>query len=199
MSRPLDKKQQILQAAAEEFQKAGYLGASMDQIAATANVSKRTVYNHFESKQALFRAILDWVLSKLKEAVAVTFNPSKPLKGQLLDLARAECKFLQSEEYMRLLRLVIGETIRDPDLAEYLADNSNQISVFDDFMQAASIAGALNTDDYQEVSHQFVSLIKYRAFWPYMMSGQVITDEEMENIAFNSAETIFARYGNTSL
>ena len=47
------KKKQIVQAAIAEFQEKGYAGASMDRISERAQVSKRTVYNHFESKDVL--------------------------------------------------------------------------------------------------------------------------------------------------
>lgn len=48
------KRVAIIDAAIEEFLAAGYDATSMDRIAARANVSKRTVYNHFPSKEALF-------------------------------------------------------------------------------------------------------------------------------------------------
>ena len=47
-----------MQAAIDEFRGNGFEATSMDRIAATAGVSKRTVYNHFPSKEALFAEIL---------------------------------------------------------------------------------------------------------------------------------------------
>jgi TetR/AcrR family transcriptional regulator of autoinduction and epiphytic fitness len=54
-----EKRAQIIDAAVAEFQELGFAGASMDRIAARAQVSKRTVYRHFDGKEALFRAILE--------------------------------------------------------------------------------------------------------------------------------------------
>ena len=59
------KRKQIIEAAAEEFRSAGFNGTSMDKVAARANVSKRTVYNHFPSKDALFNGIVDYMLNML--------------------------------------------------------------------------------------------------------------------------------------
>src|SRR3546814_8603477 len=53
------KREAILQAAIAEFRSSGFEITSMDKIAATAGVSKRTVYNHFPSKEALFAEILN--------------------------------------------------------------------------------------------------------------------------------------------
>ena len=48
------KREAIIQAAIEAFRADGFEATSMDKIAAKAEVSKRTVYNHFPSKEELF-------------------------------------------------------------------------------------------------------------------------------------------------
>ncbi|HEX5664228.1 MAG TPA: helix-turn-helix domain-containing protein, partial [Xanthomonadaceae bacterium] len=53
------KRAAILEAAVAEFRESGYEATSMDRIAASAGVSKRTVYNHFPSKEVLFTRILE--------------------------------------------------------------------------------------------------------------------------------------------
>src|SRR5690606_882915 len=53
------KREAIIQAAIAEFRAHGFDITSMDKIAATAGVSKRTVYNHFPSKEELFAEILN--------------------------------------------------------------------------------------------------------------------------------------------
>ena len=49
----------ILSAAFEQFLDLGFDGASMDAIAVRAPVSKSTLYARYESKEALFRAVMD--------------------------------------------------------------------------------------------------------------------------------------------
>ena len=49
------KRAAILEAAVAEFRESGYEATSMDRIAASAGVSKRTVYNHFPTRDALHR------------------------------------------------------------------------------------------------------------------------------------------------
>jgi AcrR family transcriptional regulator len=56
--RPTEKRQAIVRAAREVFGRVGYLGASIDMIAAEAAVSTRTIYNHFENKEQLFAVVL---------------------------------------------------------------------------------------------------------------------------------------------
>ncbi|MGT2443983.1 TetR/AcrR family transcriptional regulator [Ensifer adhaerens] len=48
----------IVAAASDLFLKHGFLGTNMDEIAATAEVSKQTVYSHFQNKEALFLEVV---------------------------------------------------------------------------------------------------------------------------------------------
>ncbi len=52
------KRQAILQAARDAFQEHGVHNTSMDELAALAQVSKRTVYNHFASKEVLIMTLM---------------------------------------------------------------------------------------------------------------------------------------------
>jgi AcrR family transcriptional regulator len=53
------KRDAILGAARLVFGEQGYSRTSIDAIAARANVSTRTIYNHFDGKDSLFSAVLE--------------------------------------------------------------------------------------------------------------------------------------------
>ena len=133
---------QILDAAVSEFQERGFAGASMDRIAARAKVSKRTVYNHFCGKEALFKAILEVMAAELSAALEIVYDPARPIRPQLLDLGRAEGRLLTSEPFMRLARMAMAETLRDPVLAAEMSARMEKVSVFRDFFEAARAEGA---------------------------------------------------------
>lgn len=67
-SRP-QTRARILRAAYAQFRKRGYARSSMDEIAAQAKLTKRSLYTHFTSKDALLEAVLD-EQSSLFEATA---------------------------------------------------------------------------------------------------------------------------------
>jgi AcrR family transcriptional regulator len=64
------RRQQILDVAIEEFGRAGYFGTSMNDIAEAAGVTKPVLYQHFDSKADLYRALLDEVGSRILDAIA---------------------------------------------------------------------------------------------------------------------------------
>lgn len=77
------KREAILAAAAEVFIQEGYDRASMDSIAEVAGASKRTVYNHFPSKEVLFGAVLHRFMADSQALKRVAYDPKLGLRSQL--------------------------------------------------------------------------------------------------------------------
>lgn len=199
MAQSVEKNAQIVAAAVAEFLSHGFHGASMDRIAARAEVSKRTVYKHFSGKEALFRAILDRLVETVAAALTVTYDPERPLRDQLIALGAAEGRLLTSSEFMGLARVIVSETIRDRELAAEYNCKTEHLTVFQDFMSAAVSAGALRTNDAHLVADQFLGLIKSQAFWPVMFSGELVGEDRMREIVEDAASTILARFATPEL
>lgn len=71
------KRHAIVEAAIAQFRQHGFEATSMDRVAATAGVSKRTVYNHFPSKDALFGEILRGLWQRSADAVNLVYRPDQ--------------------------------------------------------------------------------------------------------------------------
>ncbi len=112
------KQEQILQGAMQVFLQQGYAGTSMDRVAAAAGVSKQTIYSHFQDKEGLFVALIERVTIRRFQIV---FGP-EPLQGEpTLLLSRLAQVFLDKmvdQEYISLLRVIIAESGRFPELAQ---------------------------------------------------------------------------------
>ena len=187
-----EKRAQIIEAAVSEFQELGFAGASMDRVAARADVSKRTVYNHFESKEALFRAILDLMAGKFNQAFHLAYDPALPIEEQLHQLGWAEGQLLTSPDFMKLARIVVSETMRDPELAAEMNRKMERVAAIREMIEAAAEAGVLDIEDAALAAEQFLGLIKTQAFWPVIFSGEVVSRSEMERIV-DSTVTMFLR------
>ncbi|GAA3669923.1 TetR/AcrR family transcriptional regulator [Nocardioides ginsengisoli] len=113
------KRAAIVDAARETFLANGY-GVSMDTLAAEANVSKVTVYNHFGSKEALFIAIINHELDEaLKEGVQIVerqLADSEDLRTDLIHACREWVAGIAAPAIMDLRALVVGELRRFPEL-----------------------------------------------------------------------------------
>lgn len=60
-------KEKVLSAAEEIFSEKGFAGARVDEIALASGVNKRLIYAHFESKENLYKIILNRVYGRLVE------------------------------------------------------------------------------------------------------------------------------------
>ncbi|MGH6945659.1 MAG: TetR/AcrR family transcriptional regulator, partial [Geminicoccaceae bacterium] len=149
----------ILDAAKRVFLREGY-SASMDLVAAEAGVSKQTVYNHFGSKEGLFRAIVDHLSSELLEMLFERDGARADPAATLETIARRFLKLLLTPSSLALHRMLVAEAPRFPDLAReiyvgparaaselarYLAEESRKgtLAVADPALAAEQFFGAL--------------------------------------------------------
>ncbi len=167
------KKVAIIDAAIELFQLNGFQGTSMDAIAARAEVSKRTVYNHFPSKQDLFETIAQSVWESVNQATALAYDPKLPVEQQLKTLAMKELILVSEPDFLKLSRVLMAEFIHNQEMAQKILQRFDQEqSSYTTWMQGAAQHGTLNISDALQAGAQFHSLIKAQAFWPQIMFGQ---------------------------
>jgi AcrR family transcriptional regulator len=116
------RRQAILDAAKAVFFDEGYQLASMDRVAERAGVTKRTVYDHFASKEALFGAVVDHGCANVVAALPdVGSLPADPSVG-LAQFAEISAALMSSPNCIRLERLVLAEADRHPAFARTLAE-----------------------------------------------------------------------------
>jgi TetR/AcrR family transcriptional regulator of autoinduction and epiphytic fitness len=190
------KRIDILTAAQAEFKEKGFLGASMDALAKRAEVSKRTVYNHFPSKESLFHAIVKQLCDCFSQALNITYQGDRPLNEQLLSVAKNELELIKSAEFRDLNRITLGELIRSPALApgtiEYLGQQEDGLNAW---INAAINDGRLKPVDADYAAHQFIGLIKSNAFWPQLLLDQDFpTAQQQQDIAEDAVFMFLARY-----
>ncbi|MGH9725811.1 MAG: TetR/AcrR family transcriptional regulator, partial [Candidatus Acidiferrales bacterium] len=117
-SRSDQKRASILDSARQLFFQNGFLGTSMDQVAALAAVSKQTVYKHFDDKESLFREVVADVVRVRDGGIPETLltEGEGSIGAQLRMFARYFLRGLTQPEVLKLRRLVIGEAGRFPEL-----------------------------------------------------------------------------------
>lgn len=110
-----DRCRLLLDAATEVFLRDGYADAHMDEVARAAGMSKRTLYQHYPSKQALFEEVMRDCLAPIGLDEEMERHPDLPtaLRGMLESVMRQ----LFEPRQVAIFRLVIAEVNRSPELA----------------------------------------------------------------------------------
>lgn len=173
------KRAAILEAAIEEFHERGFDTVSMDAIAARASVSKRTVYNHFQSKDALFRAIVALLMRQASESAPIDYAADQPLNTQLADYARRKLALLASPRFRQLSRVLLSTIIHHPALAdEAMTELQSPANGLEDWVNAAIAEGRLQPVDPGYAAEQFTALLKASAFWPQLILNAPVPDAD---------------------
>ncbi|OPG68731.1 TetR family transcriptional regulator [Pseudomonas ogarae] len=190
------KREAILQAAIAEFRSSGFEITSMDKIAATAGVSKRTVYNHFPSKEALFAEILNRLWNSITAEQDMPYSPQKPLREQLQTLLQAKLQLLADENFLDLARIAIAATIHSPERAQDMVSRMGQREEgLTAWIRQAQADGRLKPVEPAFAAQQMHGLLKTFAFWPQISMGQPsLTQDEQAQVIESALDMFLSRY-----
>ncbi len=190
------KRRAILDAAMAEFRAHGFEGTSMDRVAATAEVSKRTVYNHFPSKDELFAEMLRQLWQRASESVSVVYRADRPLREQLLELVAQKLRLLEDPAFLDLSRVAIAEAIHSPERARAMtARLGTKEEGTTSWIRAAQADGRLAAVDAEFASQQLQGLIKAFAFWPQIMMGRApLSAQEQQQVAGSAVDLFLGHY-----
>ncbi|MEH1128132.1 TetR/AcrR family transcriptional regulator [Micromonospora sp. CPCC 206061] len=116
------KREQICRGALEVFLQCGVAGTSMDHVAATAGVSKQTLYVYFRSKEELLVDVLGSMVNSLDERAPLLADRAvashNDLRAVLSEVAWTLVSHLMSPNYLALFRIFIAEMVSTPALAQ---------------------------------------------------------------------------------
>jgi len=198
------KRRAIHAAATEVFLQHGYLGASMDEVAAKAGVSKQTVYKQFENKERLFAEIVlgtnEQLADNLAKAYAETLDGATDAREALLALAYRLLESLTSDGILQLRRLVIAEADRFPEVcgAWFTTGFEKSLEALGQALTRLTDRGLLRTlDDPTLVAYQFAGLVMYKPMNRAMFAGtrQRPKPDELETLATRAVDVFLASYG----
>ena len=189
------KRLAILNAAEVLFYKSGVEHTSMDQIAAQAGASKRTVYNHFATKDELFHAILARMLANINNDEIISFDQNTAIEQQLTAIAEQEVMLLTSANFLRIAKIAFMQMLLQPELAKSLANNSmGCMRYLESFLQDANSAGVLDIDEVDVAAKQFVYQLKSFVFYPLLYGFESVKQQQSELVIKQTVALFLARY-----
>jgi AcrR family transcriptional regulator len=88
------RRQEIIAAARTVFARKGFNDATLDDVAELAEFGKGTLYNYFESKEALFASVLQDAFDRVMKIAAEALKPGEPFEKRIETFVRGELGFL---------------------------------------------------------------------------------------------------------
>ncbi|MFL6658911.1 MAG: TetR/AcrR family transcriptional regulator [Massilia sp.] len=186
------KRLAILTAAADQFRTHGFEASSMDKIAALAGVSKRTVYNHFPSKDELFAETLMQLFHAGSASLDLPYSSTAPLRDQLTTLLQLKVAMLAERNFLDLARVAIAEAIHAPERAQgIIARIGEREEGVTTWIRAAQADGKLKAGDPLFAAALLHGQIKAVAFWPQVAMGAPALDAATQAMLVEAAVSMF--------
>ncbi|PRY74842.1 AcrR family transcriptional regulator [Yoonia maritima] len=189
---------QVLDGARKVFLCDGFDGASVDDIAKAAGVSKATLYSYFPDKRFLFMQVAKAECCKQAERAIETIDMDAPVQDVLYQAAREIGDFITSDFGMRIFRVCVGEGGRFPELGRQFYE-SGPLLVRDrlvTYFDKAIAKGDLIISDRELAADQFNELCRADLF-PRMIFNMAdsFSADEKQRVAKGAVDVFMARYG----
>lgn len=189
---------QVLDGARVIFMRDGFDGASVDDIAREAGVSKATLYAYFPDKRLLFTEICNTECRRQTEAAEAEMDYSAPVEDMLTFAATRIAGFLMSDFGRNMFRLVVAEGARFPDLGRTFYENGPGLihSRLVHHLRHLTEAGKLRIDDLDLAADQFAQLCKASIHEKLIFSvADSIRPDDVQKSIRGAVEMFMARYG----
>lgn len=191
------KRFQILNGARRCFLASGFDAASMGEIAREAKVSKGTLYVYFDSKEALFSALVEEAKQDTAERLQRLDEDEGDVRVALIRFAEGLITKLTRAEHVAVTRMIIGASERFPEIARSFFEAGPAYSArrLAEYLRARDTRGTLSVADPERAAWQFLGMCNHPVVVAVMLGGQTPPSaEEATKLAEAAVDTFYAAY-----
>jgi len=191
------KYDQVLDGARDVFMRDGFEGASVDDIAKAAGVSKATLYSYFTNKQFLFMEIAQRECQRQADTAIEGIDLDAPIETMLLDVATQMVNFITSDFARSIFRVCVGEAARFPALGQAFYESGPKLvrGRVVGLLEMAAARGDLAIEDFDLAADQLAELCKADLFPRLVFNiADTFTDAEKQRVVRGAVDVFLARY-----
>ncbi|RKF13900.1 TetR/AcrR family transcriptional regulator [Roseovarius spongiae] len=188
---------QVLSGARDVFMRDGYEGASVDEIARQAGVSKATLYSYFPDKRLLFSEVARIECNRQAEAAMEVIDVNAPVEDALHEAVDRIVRFFLTDFGCQIYRTCVAESHRFPELGARFYESGPELvrervgAVLRIYVER----GALRIEDIDLAAMQLAELCKSDLFTRKLCGIQREFDEaEIARVVDGAVEMFMARY-----
>lgn len=192
------KYDQVLDGARAVFMADGFEGASVDEIARVAAVSKATLYSYFPDKRLLFMEVANAECARQAQGAVDNIDMAAPPEVVLRQAGHHFLRFITSTIGLQIFRICVAESDRFPELGQQFYNSGPAVmrSEMAAYFKEAEARGELAVDDHILAADQFGELCK-ADIWTRLIFGvsRAVSDDEIERVVDGAVATFLSRYG----
>src|ERR1044071_3058679 len=186
------KRRQILDGARKVFMDLGFDGASMNEIARLAGVSKGTLYVYFADKNRLFEAIVQAEALE-KSKIEYNLDPKRDVETTLREFGQTYIGTMCRPGGGSSIRTVMAIAERMPEVGRRFYENvlAKTIHRLADYLQSHVQPNDLAIDDCQLAAAQFMQMCQATLFLPFVFQSEPAPSAERIARVVDSATRVF--------
>ncbi|NVO22114.1 TetR/AcrR family transcriptional regulator [Donghicola mangrovi] len=189
---------QVLEGARQIFMRDGFEGASVDDIATAANVSKATLYSYFPDKRLLFMEVARCECATQADKASVEISVEAGARAVLTYVGEKIWGFTSSEMGLKMFRICVAESGRFPELGQAFYESGPEVMVarLSEYFEEAESRGELSIPDKRLAVFQFSDMCK-SDLWLQMVLGvrTEVAPDERRRLIDSAVDVFLARYG----
>jgi TetR/AcrR family transcriptional repressor of mexJK operon len=178
---------ELLDGALDMFLEHGYEQTTIEAIAASTNMAKRTVYARYTDKATLFRAAVQHAIENWKASdVALRELETPELDATLTAIARMRVAHVDTPQGLKLQRILNTESYRFPDIAAAAYEQTTKpvIEFLADLIERHQAKGLLRDASSKMAAIAFLSLVVSGPVRAMLSGNRQQQSEIEEQIAF---------------
>ena len=172
---------QVLEGARTVFLRDGFEGASVDDIAREAGVSKATLYSYFPDKRIMFTEVFRNELAREVADVSALVDVELPVHQVLPFIVQIISSHFVSDFRLRIFRISVAEAERFPELAREFYDAGPSLlrQQLMRYLGRCVARGELKIDDLELAADQLIELARARVHDQALFLGKAAIEGEM--------------------
>lgn len=195
------KYEQVLYGAWQIFRRDGFEGASVDDIAREAGVSKATLYSYFPDKRLLFLEVAKGECCRQAQETAALMTSELAPREALTRAASRMVDFFLSDFGQRVFRICVAESDRFPEIGREFYEHGPAMARarIVAYFHEAEARGELKIADKELAADQFAELCKADLFPRLIFGiGAKIKPEDRLRVINGAVDMFLARYGTAA-
>ena len=196
-SKDLEKRKRILDAAKILFLECGYHGCSMNKIAQKADVTKLTVYNHFQDKESLFTCAIAETCDSLINARPMVLSPDSNFIQAFISACELTLNLVNLPEALKMEYLLLELASQHNPLAQqfYNASHQKLSALWQNFFdQAVALKFIQPAAEREHLLLLFSLLLGMRHHEVLMGVREIPNPQEQEQIIQSALKLFLLRY-----
>lgn len=178
-----NKRDEILYQAGKLFRRKGFNGTSMQDIASEVGILKGSIYYYFNSKNEIFREVLNKGISPILKKAELIMSKDLPPKEKLRELIKDHINYIMDHNFSLVLFFREKENIAASQMKQYIESRSKYEKIFKNVLKEGIDQGVFPQVNISLTVFAILGMCNWIIQW-YNPSGPRSHDEIIDHMVY---------------